>query len=489
MTDADGRPLAAAIDIGSNSIKMTVARRDEKGGIEEIDWASTPVLLGKGLEHSGRLDEDRMSAALETLQHYANRAREIGAERILAVATEATRAAENGTEFLDRIRSETGIEVRLIDGQEEAALTFLGLAASSDLSGPVVIADIGGGSTEVILAEDGRILAVRSLVLGSARLTDRFVQSDPPTVESITACQNEAFAVLGSLEEAFAEAPRPGLRLLILGGTGEYLHRLLDPEREMDLAAVRQIQARLAQRRAAELSSETGIPEPRVRVLPAGAAIVAAFGMHFNPERIEIARSGIRTGLLLDLFATDRPAAPAVQQLVDSSTDIVASESTPITESFCDAMRALIGERWEVVWKTIPAAIEGSDIEGVHDVRVASRRLRAAMDVGVVCFPSKWYKPLHRAAKEITSALGEVRDRDVLIEALRADRATAPVTEHPGIDRLIARVERERVLAREQMEAFLESLIAGPLWSDVERRFAEPGGKPEDRNARNGSAL
>ena len=93
-------------------------------------------------------------------------------------------------------------------------------------------------------------------------------------------------------------------------------------------------------------------------------------------------------------------------------------------------------------------ALAGEDIEGVHDVRVASRRLRAAMDVAAPVFPQRWYKALHRTAKEITGALGEVRDRDVLLEALRADREGAPLVERPGIDRIIDRVERERIAAR-----------------------------------------
>jgi exopolyphosphatase/pppGpp-phosphohydrolase len=466
MSEAAERRVAAAIDIGTNSIKLTVARQDERDGVEQIDWATTPVLLGRGLELTGRLDDDRVAAALETLEQYAARARELGAGRIVAVATEATRAAENGAEFLERVRRETGIEVRVIDGQEEAALTFRGLAATHDLSGPVVIADIGGGSTEVIAAEDGRVLEARSLVLGSARLTDRLVQSDPPGVEEVAACQDEASAVLATLDHTFTLPRGPGLRLLILGGTGEYLHRLIEPDREIDLPTVRQIQARLMAKSAADLAAEAGIPEPRARVLPAGAAIVAALAMRFAPERIEIARSGIRTGLLLEMFEAANPdATPSTEG------DVPVESGSAEQESFREAMRSLIAERWDTVWRTIPAAIEGVDIEAVHDVRVASRRLRAAMDVGVDCFPGKWYRPLHRAAKEITGALGEVRDRDVLLAALRDDREKAPITEHPGLDRLISRVERERTAAREEMESYLRALLAGPLRGDVERRF------------------
>ncbi|MEZ4506447.1 MAG: CHAD domain-containing protein [Thermomicrobiales bacterium] len=148
--------------------------------------------------------------------------------------------------------------------------------------------------------------------------------------------------------------------------------------------------------------------------------------------------------------------------------------------TYRDAMRALIGARWEDVWKAVPRAVEGTDIEGVHDVRVASRRLRAAMDVAAPAFPASWYKPLHTLAKEITSELGAVRDRDVMLEYLRAEREAAPPNERPGIDRLIARVDRERVAARAEMESFLANLAERNIREETRRRFPldESDGKP-----------
>ena len=140
-------------------------------------------------------------------------------------------------------------------------------------------------------------------------------------------------------------------------------------------------------------------------------------------------------------------------------------------ETYRTAMRSLIGVRWEEVWKAIPRAAEGTDIEGVHDVRVASRRLRAAMDVAAPAFPPSWYKPLHRLAKEITSELGEVRDRDVMIEYLTAAREAAPPNEHPGVDRLIDRIERERMIARLTMEQFLQDLSNRGMRDATRRRF------------------
>lgn len=143
-------------------------------------------------------------------------------------------------------------------------------------------------------------------------------------------------------------------------------------------------------------------------------------------------------------------------------------------QSFQTAMTTLIGERWGEVWRTIPAAMSGEDIEGVHDVRVASRRLRAAMDVAVDAFPAPWYEPLHRTAKEITGALGEVRDRDVLLEFLAEEHLRAPREEWPGLDELIERIEREQVTARAAMEAFLDAVLARDIVAETARRFG-PG--------------
>lgn len=153
--------------------------------------------------------------------------------------------------------------------------------------------------------------------------------------------------------------------------------------------------------------------------------------------------------------------------------------ASPAEPPFAEEMRQLIGKRWGAVWEAVPVAIEGVDPEGVHDVRVASRRLRAAMDVAVDCFPATWYKPLHRTAKKITRELGEVRDRDVLIESLVKDRDAAPPEEWPGIDRLISSIDAERREARAEMERFLNELITGNIPDEVVHRFGSHAAMPK----------
>ena len=483
MTDAT-KQIAAAIDIGSNSIKMSLGRLDDDGKLEEFGQVVDVVRLGQGLDLTGELDPERIEAALATLKRFAEEARGAGATEIAAVATEATRAARNGAEFLERVRQETGIQVRILDGEEEAALTFRGLASDTELAGHVVVADIGGGSTEFVVANDGVVLGARSTPLGSGRLTERFVTTDPPTPEALAQAQAEADGVIERLARSL-KLPRGGsVRLIVVGGTGEYLARMTAQERMLDRRAVQNVLGKMAVLNAAELAEIIEAPEARARVLPSGVAIVAAIAGRVLATRIETARSGIRSGLLLETLTRSPEAEPSRRSRPPKKRG--QSRTAPVAKpedlAFREVMRTLIHDRWQEVWKAMPAAIEGTDNEGVHDVRVASRRLRAAMDVAAPAFPKSWYKPLHRSAKDITSSLGEVRDRDVILERLQAQRAAASPVDWPGIDRLITRIDGERLIAREAMEAYLASLMHGPVRQEAERRFASRTSAEEEEN-------
>jgi exopolyphosphatase/guanosine-5'-triphosphate,3'-diphosphate pyrophosphatase len=285
----------AAVDIGSNSIKMTVARGDA-AHLDEFDWRSETVRLGAGIDVTGRLAEDRIEAALETLERFVLIARAHGAARVIAVATEATRIAENGPAFLERAQAETGIEIRTITGDREAELTFLGLDGVVDLDGDVAIADIGGGSTELILAAQHQVAWSQSLPLGSGRMTDKHVPHDPPVRHELQAVERDAGRLV-------ADTPFvPGSRLLVVGGTGEYLHRMLPPNTEATIEQLETLLDRLTRRTAEQVAAALGIAVSRARVLPAGIAIAAAIAKQIRPSRIEMAQSGIRRGLLLAAF-------------------------------------------------------------------------------------------------------------------------------------------------------------------------------------------
>jgi exopolyphosphatase/guanosine-5'-triphosphate,3'-diphosphate pyrophosphatase len=172
----------AAIDVGSNSIKLLVARRDasEPGHWSEILREKEMVRLGQETLATGSLSEEAMADGIDCLVRYAALARAAGASAITAVATCAVREAANGDEFVKRVRKETGLRLAVISGEEEARL--ITRAVRSDLPpscDPLLVLDIGGGSTEVVVAKGDRILLAESLDLGAVRLTDLFVSSDP----------------------------------------------------------------------------------------------------------------------------------------------------------------------------------------------------------------------------------------------------------------------------------------------------------------------
>ncbi|MER3438740.1 MAG: hypothetical protein C4346_14735 [Chloroflexota bacterium] len=209
------------------------------------------------------------------------------------------RVAANGSAFLDRVARETGIEIRAISGAEEARLTFRGLAYEADLTGRVVVADVGGGSTEIIAAINGNMAWFHSFPLGSGRLTDQWVHHDPPAPAELADCRREAARLLDDIGVLINASER----LMVLGGTGEYLMRLLPHAGPAEPDDVDRVLDTLTVTPAAVLAEKLAIPLERARVLPAGIAIVGALSDWARPRQIEGARSGIRLGVLLAVFA------------------------------------------------------------------------------------------------------------------------------------------------------------------------------------------
>jgi exopolyphosphatase/guanosine-5'-triphosphate,3'-diphosphate pyrophosphatase len=162
----------AAIDVGSNSIHMVIAQVESDGRFHVLDRAKEMVRLGRGL-HNGRLSADAMNAALRTLSAFRTLGERMGVERFKAVATSAVREAQNGGDFVQRVRDEVGLRVKVIPGREEARLIFLGAQHAIDLRGiDTLILDAGGGSVELVFVQDDRPTGLHSFKLGVARLSE-----------------------------------------------------------------------------------------------------------------------------------------------------------------------------------------------------------------------------------------------------------------------------------------------------------------------------
>ncbi len=181
----------AAIDIGSNSIHMVVARIDADGHFTLLDRAKEMVRLGKGTLAARALSRESMQAGMQALATFKRLADAQQIDRTLAVATSAVREAKNGGDFIAQIGRELGVHVDLITGREEARLIHLAVSNALDLrDGSTALVDIGGGSVELVLSERGVVKAQESLKLGVLRLAERFIEHDPPARDEIEALED-----------------------------------------------------------------------------------------------------------------------------------------------------------------------------------------------------------------------------------------------------------------------------------------------------------
>ena len=161
----------AAIDAGSNGMRLAIGRIDEDGEFRELECIRMPVRLGADTFSTGTFSDATMDAAVAAFGLFAGRIKANDVEHVRAVATSATRDASNGAALVARIEAATGIHVEIIDGVEEAHLVFAGVAAAVDLSGrSAVLIDMGGGSVEVTVARNGAALGCEALSLGCVRL-------------------------------------------------------------------------------------------------------------------------------------------------------------------------------------------------------------------------------------------------------------------------------------------------------------------------------
>jgi exopolyphosphatase/guanosine-5'-triphosphate,3'-diphosphate pyrophosphatase len=198
----------AAIDCGTNSIRLLVANVDE-GRLRDVHREMRIVRLGQDVDATGRLAPEALERTRVALADYATIAMRAGAERTRMVATSATRDAANRADFFTMVRKTLGTDAEVITGDEEARLSFTGAVGDLDPGdGPFVVVDVGGGSTEVVLGDwDGLradVTAARSVNVGCVRITERHLRSDPASPDEVHAAERFAAQML---QEAFADVP------------------------------------------------------------------------------------------------------------------------------------------------------------------------------------------------------------------------------------------------------------------------------------------
>ncbi len=318
--------LLAAIDVGTNSFHMIVARVSSTGAIEVVTREKEVVRLGRGGGDMKQLDPEAMERGLAALK----RMRQIadGANAPLrAVATSAVREAANAKLFLHRARTEAGVEIEVVSGVEEARLIHLGvLQALPVFSRRILVCDIGGGSTELVVAQGGEPVLLRSLKMGAVRLTDRFFAAGTMSPVSRAACNDFVASALAPMRRLVAQHGFD--TMIVSSGTAEAMTRLawsLDGGRnqrsvngiETSAASLRKAVELIIRTPANERANLPGIDTKRAEIIAAGALILDGVVTAMEARSITFSEYALREGILIDTIG--RTEGEAMHHLRDVS--------------------------------------------------------------------------------------------------------------------------------------------------------------------------
>jgi exopolyphosphatase/guanosine-5'-triphosphate,3'-diphosphate pyrophosphatase len=297
----------AAVDCGTNSIRLLIADLVD-GGLREVDRRMTIVRLGQGVDATGAFAAEALERVFAASDDFAAVIRAAGVAKLRFVATSAARDVSNRDEFFAGISERFGVEPEIITGDEEAALSFHGATEGLlEVPGPYLVADIGGGSTELVLGDRRGVIAAESLDIGSVRLTERHVTSDPTTPDELAAIIKDVDALLDS-----TSVPVQDARALIgVAGTVTTVAAVALKLPEYDRAQVhhariagsvlRDTTAWLTNSSRAERSAVPTIHPGRVDVIGAGALILQRLYDRMAVEEVLVSEHDILDGVALSL--------------------------------------------------------------------------------------------------------------------------------------------------------------------------------------------
>jgi exopolyphosphatase/guanosine-5'-triphosphate,3'-diphosphate pyrophosphatase len=301
----------AVVDLGTNSIRLLVAAAAADESLEEFARDMVITRIGKDVDATGRIEPSVLARTLEVLERFAARARALHAERISVSATSAVRDASNREELEREVRRITGEPLRVVDGAHEARLSFLGATRALDERPPFLVIDVGGGSTEFALGSDEAAAAV-SVRVGTVRLTERFVRSDPPRAEELDAVRGE---VRARTAEAAESVPlREAATVVAVGGTATTTQGIAlglgrwDPEAThrtwLSIEDARRVTRQLASMTTPERAAIPVMPPGREDVITTGAVILTELMELLGARQVLVSETDILDGLAFEALRT-----------------------------------------------------------------------------------------------------------------------------------------------------------------------------------------
>lgn len=362
----------AAIDIGSNSIKLVVVEAAASDSFAVLGREKESVRLGHETLSKQHLATSAIKRAAETIKRFRSIAEARGVEQIVAVATASVREAHNAAEFINEIESWTGVRVEILSGVEEARL--IGLAASQGCAArgvSLMNIDIGGGSTEISLVRDGVPAELFSVKLGAVGLTDEFIANDPPKPKELRALREEVRAALErpsrelrgvSWQQATGTsgtilAIGEAMRLRRLRESGEDAQGAQPAATEITLSALEKFNERVAQMTVAERRGLAGISSQRAEIVVAGGQILEGAMRALNLNLVRTCDYALREGVIIErLREMEAEARPPVPDVVDQKLrgvyavgrrfgyeEVHAQQVTRLAEKIFDSLAETFG--------------------------------------------------------------------------------------------------------------------------------------------------
>ncbi|MFT3787494.1 MAG: Ppx/GppA phosphatase family protein [Tepidisphaeraceae bacterium] len=301
----------AAIDVGSNSVHMIVAQADGDGGVTTLWRMKEMVGLGRISFPSRRLTQEAMDRAVSTLSRFKTAALQRGAEKIIAIATSAVREASNGGDLIERVRRELKMYIKVVSARDEARLIYLGARHATDLGEePHLIIDIGGGSVELIVGDSLGAALLESRKLGAARMTAKFVKSDPLSKDDRKAMLAHYHRELGDVLEKIK-----GLNVVKAIGTSGTLENLAamcgDKDNDGKPVIGRKSFERVRKMLVASTTDERekigGLTDTRKEQIVAAAVLVGYLFDELDLKRIHLCDAALREGILIDHLSRHKP--------------------------------------------------------------------------------------------------------------------------------------------------------------------------------------
>jgi len=302
----DAAVRVGVIDIGTNSTRLLVA--DVEGtGVEEVERRTTVTNMGRGVDHSGTICSEAVDDVCTVIADYKARYEEMGAERAMTFATSAVRDAVNGEAFIAELRERFDLNARLLTGEEEAHLTYLGATAHRPGTDSTLVFDIGGGSTELVVGSGTRVGFHASLQAGTIRHAERHLTSDPPGPHEL---EDLAADIRNLIDRAIAADPKAkASKAIAVAGTPTSLAAIAqelepyDPGRVhgyfLGMQAIQRMLSRLSSLPLAERLRVPGLHPGRAPTIVAGTVILVQVMRAFGIQEIEVSELDILHGSAL----------------------------------------------------------------------------------------------------------------------------------------------------------------------------------------------